>query len=228
MNRFTLPIVIVGCIVLAALLTWLVVSRADFGDRPSRAEARHARTQMAPPQTLPPFRRLDVSGTAEVLLVQGAEQSVALPAVSPKGGFVHAEVRGDTLYIESGDSSRWWDFLLRGEGGPPSHIVVTYKDLESIAAAGTVKLIASGMKVNTLHVAGAGGTLIRLDDLAAHELNVTGAGALRADVSGAVADQTVTISGAGEYRGAKLVSQNATVNVAGAGKVVVNAQKTLS
>jgi hypothetical protein len=82
--------------------------------------------------------------------------------------------------------------------------------------------------VDALRVAAAGGTVIRLDDLAAGELKVTGAGALRADVSGVVTDQTVTISGAGDYRGGKLLSQNATVNVAGAGKVLVNAHKTLS
>ena len=37
----------------------------------------------------------------------------------------------------------------------------------------------------------------------------------------------MAISGAGDYKGARLVSQDATVNVAGAGKVLVNAQKTL-
>lgn len=228
MGRVTLPIVIVGCVVLAALLTWLVVSSANFGGHPSRAETRSERQDMAAPQALPPFRRLDVSGTAEVQLVQGAAESITLPAASPKGGFLRAEVRGDTLYVESGDSSRWWDFVLGGDGGQTPRVVVSYKDLEAIAAAGTVKLLASGMKVDALRIAGAGGTVIRLDDLAARELKLTGAGALRADVSGVVADQTVTISGAGDYRAAKLLSQNATVNVAGAGKVVINAQKTLA
>ena len=38
----------------------------------------------------------------------------------------------------------------------------------------------------------------------------------------------MTISGAGEYRGARLVSQNATVTVAGAGQVVIHAVKTLN
>lgn len=226
MRRFTLPIVILGCIALAALLTWLVMSRVHFGDRSSATEAGE-RQEMAAPQPVPPFRRLDVSGTAEVMLVQGAAESVALSAASRKAGFLHAEVRGDTLHVESGDSSRWWDFVL-GDSGKTPQVVVTYKNLEAIAAAGTVKLVASGMKVDALRVVGAGGTVIRLDDLAARELNLTGAGALRADVSGVVTDQTVTISGAGDYRAAKLVSQNATVNVAGAGKVVVNAQKTLA
>jgi hypothetical protein len=202
------------------------MSSASFGGRAPRAE-NGARQEMGAPRALPPFRRLDVSGTAEVLLVQGSAETVSLSTASRKAGFLRAEVLDDTLHVESGDASRWWDFVL-GDAGQVPQVVVTYKDLEAIAAAGTVKLVASGMKVDALRVAGAGGTVIRLDDLTARELKVTGAGALRADVSGSVEDQTVTISGAGDYRAGKLVSQNATVNVAGAGKVTVNARKTLA
>ena len=56
---------------------------------------------------------------------------------------------------------------------------------------------------------------------------MSGAGALRAEVAGRAADATVSISGAGEFKGGKLVIQNAQVTVAGAGKVTVNAEKTL-
>ncbi len=56
---------------------------------------------------------------------------------------------------------------------------------------------------------------------------MAGAGALKAEIAGKVERQAVTISGAGEYRSPRLVSQDATVNVAGAGKVLINAQKTL-
>ncbi len=54
-----------------------------------------------------------------------------------------------------------------------------------------------------------------------------GSGALDATVSGRVDRQTVRISGAGEYRAANLASADASVRVSGAGRVVVNAQRTL-
>lgn len=228
MRRFALPTVILGSIALAALLTWLVVSRATFGDKPPRAEIASERQEMGPAQPVPPFRRIEVSGTAEVVLVQGAAESVALAAAPRKTGSLRAEVRDDTLQVESGEATRWWDFLLGSDSGRGPQVVITYKEVDTIHVAGGVRIVASGMKVDALRVSGAGGTAVRLDDFSARELKLTGAGALRAEVSGQVTDQTVTISGAGDYRGARLVSQNATVNVAGAGKVVINAQQTLT
>ena len=226
MRRFTLPLVIAGCIALAALLTWIALSSANFGTRPPRAEISGGRDAPVT-QAVPPFRRIDVSGAAEVMLVQGAGESVALSAASRRSSYLSAKVKGDTLYIESDDHSRWWDFLLSGNSARGSQVVVTYKDLDTITAAGTVKLTAAGMKVDDLRITGAGGTTIRIDDLSARQLKLSGAGALRADLSGRVGEQSVTISGAGDFRGAKLVSQDATVTVAGAGRVVINAEKTL-
>lgn len=224
MRRFTLPLVIAGCVALAALLTWLAVSHANFGRRapPPSAAAREAPVV----QALPPFHRLDVSGTAEVELVQGDTESVALPAGASRSGYLSAEVRDGTLYLEGADASHWWDMVI-GDGGHTQKVVVNVKNLDAISAAGTMRLSAASLKADSLRVSGAGGTMIRIDDLAARELRLTGAGALRADLAGRVAEQNVTITGAGDFRGAKLVSQDATVTVAGAGKVVVNAEKTL-
>jgi hypothetical protein len=227
MRRFTLPLVILGCIALAALLTWGALSTATFGGRPPRAEATAGRPEVVT-QALPAFARLDVSGSAEVVLVQGREESVVLPAASRKSGFVTAEVRDGTLYVDARDTTRWWDGMLGRHGGRTPQVAVTFTDLEAISAAGTVKVTAGAVKVADLKVEGAGGTQIRIDDLTARRLRLTGAGALRADMAGRVVEQTVTISGAGDYRGGKLVSQSTTVTVAGAGKVVVNAEKTLT
>jgi hypothetical protein len=107
------------------------------------------------------------------------------------------------------------------------HIVITFRSVSNIAVAGTVKVTASKLRAESLHVSGAGGTSLRIDDLDTRDLKLSGAGALRAEVAGRAADATITISGAGEFRGAKLVTQNASVTVAGAGKVTVNAEKTL-
>jgi Putative auto-transporter adhesin, head GIN domain len=226
MRRFTLPIVIVASILVAGLLTWIALSSATFGNRMPRAEFPGGReTMVADP--LPPFRRIEVSGSAEVTLVQGDKESVSVGAASRKQGVVRTEVRGDTLYIRSGDSTRWWNFLFGGDSGHPSQVVVTLKDVDSIEAAGTVKLSAGALKADSLRISGAGGTSVRIDDLTVRQLKLAGAGALKAELGGRAMDQDVTISGAGDYRGARFVTQNATVTVAGAGKVVVNAEKTL-
>lgn len=225
MRRFTLPLLILGCIALAALLTWVAVS-GSFGRRqaPSPAAAPAERTISQP---LPPFRKIDVAGSADITLVQGDAESVALPAEPRAKGLLRATVRDDTLYVESRDHAHWWDLVLDGgrEQRPP--IVIALRNVEGIVAAGTVKVTAATLKADGLRISGAGGTSLRIDDLTVRDLKVVGAGALRADLAGRANDATVTISGAGEFRGAKFVTQNATVTVAGAGKVIVNAEKTL-
>lgn len=228
MRRFTLPLVILGSIAIAALLTWIALSSAHFGNRGSRADSAGARAEATTTRPLPPFTRMDVSGTADVVLVQGTGEDVTIGTPTGKRAYLTAEVRGDTLYIESGDRTRWWDWLVEGDSLRTPQVVVTFRDLQAITAAGTVKLTAAKIKVTDLKIAAAGGTQVKIDDLDARQLRLSGAGALKAELAGRVADQNVSISGAGDYRGARLASQNATVNVAGAARVVINAEKTLN
>lgn len=226
MRRISLLWVIAGCVALAGLLTWIAVSSAPFGGRnPKPAPGAAARGDLAV-RTLPAFTRLDISGNVEVTLVQGSAESIAYPASLPRKARITADVRDGTLYIEAVDSLRWWDVLL-GAGGRPAPVVVDFRTLDAIATAGSVRVTAAVIKVPTLRITGAGGTQITIEDLAAEQLRVAGAGALKAEIAGKVDRQNVSISGAGDYKGARLVSQDATVNVAGAGKVLVNAQKTL-
>jgi len=226
MRRFTLPLVILGSVALAALLTWLMLSTMTIGGRPPRAGSSDAGNRAAVTHTVAPFRKIEVSGTARVVLVQGNAESVTIGGSTGKQNRVGAEVRDNTLHIDSADHSRWWDLLI-GRGQDTPQIIVNFKDVDAIAAAGTVALSAARISVPELRIAGAGGTSVRIDDLQTRQLRLAGAGALKAELAGTATEQNVAISGAGEYRGGKLKSQHATVNVAGAGKVIVNAEKTL-
>ncbi|MFO1312173.1 MAG: head GIN domain-containing protein [Burkholderiales bacterium] len=226
MRRLTLPLLILGCIALAALLTWVAVS-GSFGRRPAAPAAAGTPAERTISQPLPPFRKIEVSGSADVTLVQGDAESVALPAEQRVKGTLRASVRDGTLYVESKDHAHWWDLVLEGGREQRTPIVISLRELDAIVAAGTVKVTAATLKADDLRISGAGGTSLRIDDLTVRELKLVGAGALRADLAGRATDTILTISGAGEFRGAKFVTQNATVTVAGAGKVIVNAEKTL-
>lgn len=226
MRRFTLPLVIVGSIALAALLTWIAMSSSHLGGRAPRAEPPGSGGESVSTKLLRPFSKLDVAGIADVTLVQGTTESVTIVTTLRKTIPVSFEVEGDTLYIRSRDRTNWWEGILGSELRTPQ-VVVNFKDLSSIAAAGTVKLTAASMKGPALQIAGAGGTQIQIEDLQTDALRLSGAGALKAELAGRATEQSVTISGAGDYRGARLASQNATVTVAGAGRVVVSAEQTL-
>lgn len=223
MRRFALPLVILGSVLLAALLTWIALSYATFAPPVDGRSAQPGDRSSPVTRTLPPFTRIDVSGTAEVVLVQGDSESVT----SSDGALVSAKVRDGTLHLASGDGVRWWDFLLDRSRSGTARVTVNFRNLDDIAAAGTVRVKTASLHTPKLRISGAGGTSIDIDNLAAQSLVVSGAGALRAAISGTVHEQTVTISGAGEYRGPDLVSQDAVVTVAGAGRVIVHATKTL-
>ncbi len=222
MRRFSLIFVILGCVALAALLAWVAL----FDGR-----TRQARDMpVSPPvfRAVEPFTHVEISGHAEVVLVQGGETSVLVETPGRKPAQVDIAVSGDTLEIHATSRLRWWDFLLGRSDVQSANIVVTFKDLKSIAAAGAVRVIADGIRVPDLTIEGAGGTSIHIDRLQAEKLDISGAGALKAEIGGAVGTQRIAISGAGEYRGARLASDDASVTVSGAGRVTVNARRTLN
>jgi hypothetical protein len=69
---------------------------------------------------------------------------------------------------------------------------------------------------------------LRVADLQATTLKLEGSGATKVVLGGAVVHQTIDLSGAGSFEAANLASDDATVDVSGAGKAVVNARKALS
>lgn len=218
MRRATLPLLILACVVVAAALTWFTLNRGAGSGTEVTTEAR----------VVEPFRRLDVTGYAEVTLVQGNEESVTVEVAARGQPRVRARVEDGTLMIASGDARRWWNSLFGGSRGKATpRLTVTFKTLDAIALAGAVKLTAARLDTQQLRIAASGGSSVRIDDLQARNLRLSGAGALKATLAGRVVDQEISISGAGEVRADRLVSDSASVSVSGAGSIVVNAQKTL-
>jgi Putative auto-transporter adhesin, head GIN domain len=76
-------------------------------------------------------------------------------------------------------------------------------------------------------VSASGATSLKIADLDTKLLSPTGSGAMKAELAGRATEQRVAISGAGDYRAADLVSEDARVAVSGAGNVVVRVEKTL-
>jgi hypothetical protein len=217
MGRLSLPVVIVVAVVIALALTWLAVGRGSYGSDELVAQSR----------TVPPFKRIAVTGSTSVVLVQDTGGPVVVETPRRGKARVTTEVRGDTLEVTATDRRRWWTMLFQKGSSAPSRVTIHFADLEAIEVAGGVSVSAGEVRVPLLQIEGSGGTTLRIADLRATTLRVAGAGALKADLAGQVTDQAVSISGAGNYQAEKLVSENATVDVSGAGRIVVNATKTL-
>lgn len=218
MKRLSLPLVIFLSFVIAACLTGLAL--AEGTERKDNVKAETT--------PLAPFKRIKVSGAANIVLVQDTNGPL-VATVPPTGSArVNIKVQKETLIIKAADGGRWWSNLFgRGPGGTTT-LTIHFKDLEGIEVSGGVRISAREVRVPKLSVEGSGGTTIQIDDLRTTELSVTGSGALQAELAGQVNDQRISISGAADYQAAKLQSDTASVEVSGAGKIVVNVRKKLS
>ena len=206
---------ILAALAIAVSLAWFYLLGSFRGGAGEVVTAEH-----------PLFNRVVGEGFADVTLVQGASEAVRIEAGSKQLASVRAQVSDGTLTISNGAARSWWTGFF-GLGGRGAKITVTFRDLDAVTAAGAVKIRAEGVKVDRLKVSASGATSLRIGKLDAKELSLTGSGAMRAELAGRVGEQRVSISGAGDYRAAELASDDARVSVSGAGRVLVQVEKTL-
>jgi hypothetical protein len=180
-------------------------------------------TAEAPP--VGPFDRVDISGQAELVLVQGDREAVTVEAAPKSQTRVRVRSREGRLTIDVGESTSWMSWF--GSSGRQPTITVHFKTLEALKMSGAIKVTSNAIASPTLRVSAAGAASIKVDVLKVDSLRFSGSGAVKGEFAGSATDQEISISGAGAYRAPKLASQTASVSVSGAGKVIVNAQKKL-
>jgi hypothetical protein len=220
MERRTLVLLIVAALAVSAALAWLTLSRANFW-RPRAAEMRVERET----RDVAPFHRIELSGAADVTLVQGTAPTVMVESTG--GAPVRTRVHDGTLTIDTHDGGRGWWRLFNSAPRGTQRITVTFTELTEVDASGSVKLRSAGISTPSLHVDVSGAGTLSLDNLQTDDLFVEGGGTIKASINGRATKQRIEISGAGDYQAAQLASETASVDVSGAGKVTVNATRTL-
>jgi hypothetical protein len=179
-------------------------------------------TAEAPP--VGPFNRVEFSGHAELILVQGDREAVLVEASPKAQARIRVRSQDGRLRIDASENVSWWNWFGSSRG--PT-ITVHFKTLEALEMSGTVKVTASAIHTPKLRVSASGATSMKVDSLKVDALRFAGSGAVKGEFAGSATDQEISISGAGAYRAPKLTSETAAVTVSGAGKVVVNAQRKL-
>ena len=101
MRRLALPILILATVIVAAALAWFTLTHVAGG-----GGGTDMTTEV---RAVNPFHRLEISGRADVTLVDGASESVTIDAAARGQPRVLARVEGGTLMIAAGDSRRWWN-----------------------------------------------------------------------------------------------------------------------
>jgi hypothetical protein len=178
-------------------------------------------TAEAPP--VGPFQRVEVSGHAEVVLVQGEREAVTVEGSPRNPARVRVRSEDGRLSIDVEPERGWFTF---GQHRPPT-ITIHFRTLERLSLSGAVKVQAAAIDTPSLRVDASGATTVRIDELKTASLSFSGSGAVTGELAGTATSQRISISGAGTFRAPKLASDEVTVKVSGAGKVVVQAQKKL-
>lgn len=216
MRRLLLPLAILAAILAALGLAWAALHGGDTDDERVSAQ----------PIQVGEFRHVEVSGHADVVLVQGATEAVIVEASPRRHARVRVRSQGGTLKISAGEDARWWAGLFGGSARP-ARITIRFRDIESLTLSGALRVTADGVKAAGLVVRASGAASVRMEGIDAATLRFVGSGAVKAEMAGRAAEQVVSISGAGAYRAARLDSERADVKVSGAGKVVVSAARSL-
>lgn len=171
------------------------------------------------------FHAVDVSGSFDVYVVQGATESVKVEAPANVINHIATEVRGGTLRIFNKDHFSWG--TLFGGGNRKIVIYVTIRDVNSIALTGSGDvyfkevLNANGLR---LSVTGSGDLLGKISAKTL-DCSVTGSGDIK--VSGRADNSNISVTGSGDYSGRDVTTINTVVHVGGSGDASVYATGSL-
>lgn len=168
------------------------------------------------------FKGVDVQGSFDVYITQGANESVKVEAPGDIIERVKTEVEGGVLKIYNKGNSSDWNFNPFG-----SHkkvlIYVVAKDLNTVTVSGSGDVyFKNGITTPSLklRVSGSGDLSgkVQVKDL---EASVSGSGDMR--LTGSAASANVRVSGSGDFRGGDLSTISTAVRVSGSGDASVNA-----
>ena len=216
MRRLALPLALLAAVVVALAAAWFTLA--------GRGGGSERVTAAAPP--VGPFTRVALNGYAELLLVQGEREAVTIEATPRASARIRIRSADGKLTIDAVDDRPWWGFLAGGSPRPPK-VTVHFRTLEALDLAGAVKVAAASIEADRLAIEASGAATVKVDALRAQSLRFAGSGAVKGEFAGSLADQSIAIAGAGDYRAAGLASETAKIAVSGAGRAVVSVAKSL-
>lgn len=175
-------------------------------------------------RNLPEFQAITLSAGLDVMVRQGAQQSLTLTAepsvLELLETVVEAGGSGPTLVLRyKRGSNVYTPYKVRAT------VVMPRLSSVKVAGSGDVKLEAFNTPTLKLSIAGAGDILAQ--GLTAEDLQVSVAGSGDVRGSGSTRRLKVSVAGSGDVRLSDLRAEDVVVSIAGSGDVAVQAQTTL-
>jgi hypothetical protein len=183
-----------------------------------------AQAQTATSRTYTPgaFDEVEIQGSAEVRLLQGAVDQVVVEGDDEFQNEVKLDVRNGRLNVRQSGSWKFWNSRRL-------QLTVTLRDLKRLSISGAADVLAvQPLKLGKVLIDISGAGLARFDKLQADELRFSVSGAGDGQFAGTVDQLTVNVSGKSDFRGEQLQAQVGRITVSGLGEVKVWAEKEMA
>jgi hypothetical protein len=171
------------------------------------------------------FNGIDISGSFDVYVTQGATESVKVEAPANVIDRIITEVNGGVLKIYNKNNSwhwgDWWGTHKK------IAIYVVAKNLNSINLTGSGDVyFKEGITANSLKLRiGGSGDMTGKVDTKILESSISGSGDMR--LSGHAQNSTVSLAGSGDYTARSLLTVSCAVSVTGSGDAEINASEKI-
>ena len=167
------------------------------------------------------FSSISLSGTGDLLIEQGASESLTIETDDNLMQYITSDVRNGRLELGLKDGVR-----LLGLNKIVYHLKV--KDLTTIDISGLGKVVMDGVKTDTLNLKASGSGQFEMKNIQTKSLSADASGFGIYNLTGTADTIVVSLSGSGSFDGENLQSKSATVNINGAGSATVWTEDTLN
>ena len=222
-RRAALITTVLGALALAPLFTPGLAHAASLqGSGNSATETR----------TLDAFEAVALSGAMDLVVRQGAQQSVQVQAddnlLAMLETLVESGRNGNTLKVRWKRDSGWGSSSNYIQTRSKVLITVVVPKLSAVAVAGSGDVRVETFNTPSLQLSLSGSGDARLDGLTTEELGVRVSGSGDVSGKGSAAKVKISIAGSGDVRLSEMRADDVSVTIAGSGDAAVNAQKALT
>lgn len=165
------------------------------------------------------FDAIDVSGAFDIIISQGAAQSVVVEADENLMKIIKTNVEGNKLVIDTEKPIHHANSLK---------VYITITELKSLELSGAVDVITEGrLTLPQLHIEGSGASDSKFD-LDVQKLDVECSGGSKLKFRGIAKEVHMEVSGAVDLFAYDLPTDIFNLDISGAGKAQINVNKELS
>ncbi|MFC2145492.1 head GIN domain-containing protein, partial [Actinomycetota bacterium] len=167
------------------------------------------------------FTKVSVSGSGNLHIEQGDEESLTIEAEDNILPLITAKVSGNTLKLgfkpgTSISTTKSIEFYLK------------VKDLDSISASGSGNIDCSGLAADNLSVKTSGSRNVDISNLDVNSITLNSSGSGNMTLAGITNSQNIKTSGSIKYFGEGLESKSCVINSSGSGELIINVSDDLN